>query len=83
MVREKRPQLTKRLLRDAFKLFVDTNAQSRWSVTTLPISDVEIGFRALQGGQVIGKMVVQVTDDSMVKVCLLKYTTVAFIAHDR
>ncbi|KAF3030660.1 t1pks [Penicillium rubens] len=68
IVREKRPQLTKRLLRDAFKLFVDTNAQSRWSVTTLPISDVEIGFRALQGGQVIGKMVVQVTDDSMVKV---------------
>ncbi|KAJ5185393.1 Acyl transferase/acyl hydrolase/lysophospholipase [Penicillium cf. griseofulvum] len=68
MVREKRPQLTKRLLRDAFKLFVNTNAQSRWSVTTLPISDIEIGFRALQGGQVIGKMVVQVTDDSMVKV---------------
>ncbi|KAJ5950909.1 Acyl transferase/acyl hydrolase/lysophospholipase [Penicillium vulpinum] len=68
MVREKRPQLTKRLLRDAFKLFVDTNAQSRWCVTTLPISDVETGFRALQGGQVIGKMVVQVTDDSMVKV---------------
>ncbi|OQE41435.1 hypothetical protein PENCOP_c005G04604 [Penicillium coprophilum] len=68
MVREKRPQLTKRLLRDVFKLFVDTNAQSRWSVTTLPISDVEVGFRALQGGQVIGKMVVQVTDDSIVKV---------------
>ncbi|KGO67796.1 Acyl transferase/acyl hydrolase/lysophospholipase [Penicillium italicum] len=68
IVREKRPQLTKRLLRDAFKLFVDTNAQSRWYVTTLPISDVEVGFRALQGGQVIGKMVVQVTDDSMVKV---------------
>lgn len=70
MVREKRPQLTKRLLRDVFKLFVDTNAQSRWRVTTLPISEVETGFRALQGGQVIGKMVVQVTDDSMVKVCL-------------
>lgn len=82
MVREKRPQLTKRLLRDAFKLFVDTNAQSRWSVTTLPISDVEIGFRALQGGQVIGKMVVQVTDDSMVKVSLLRSTTVTFRAND-
>ncbi|KAJ5494215.1 Acyl transferase/acyl hydrolase/lysophospholipase [Penicillium fimorum] len=68
LVREKRPQLMKRLLRDVFQLFVSTNAQSRWSVTTLPISDVEVGFRALQGGQVIGKMVVQVTDDSMVKV---------------
>ena len=68
MVREKRPQLTKRLLREAFKLFVDTNAQARWPVTTLPISQVETGFRALQGGQVIGKMVVQITEDSMVKV---------------
>jgi NADPH:quinone reductase-like Zn-dependent oxidoreductase len=69
MVREKRPQLTKRLMRDAFKLFVDSNAQARWPVTTLPISQVETGFRALQGGQVIGKMVVQITGDSMVKVC--------------
>ncbi|CAG8028853.1 unnamed protein product [Penicillium olsonii] len=68
IVREKRPQLTKRLLRDVFKLFADTDAQSRWPVTTLPISEVEAGFRALQGGQVIGKMVVQITDDSMVKV---------------
>ncbi|KAJ5135703.1 Acyl transferase/acyl hydrolase/lysophospholipase [Penicillium bovifimosum] len=68
MVREKRPQLTKRLLRDVFKLFVDTNAQERWPVTTIPISEVETGFRALQGGQVVGKMVVQFTDDSMVKV---------------
>ncbi|CAG8389850.1 unnamed protein product [Penicillium salamii] len=68
IVREKRPQLTKRLLRDVFRLFADTDAQSRWPVTTLPISEVESGFRALQGGQVIGKMVVQITDDSMVKV---------------
>ncbi|CAI7628316.1 unnamed protein product [Penicillium bialowiezense] len=68
IVREKRPQLTKRLLRDVFKLFIETDAQSRWPVTTLPISDVETGFRALQGGQVIGKMVVKMTDDSMVKV---------------
>jgi NADPH:quinone reductase-like Zn-dependent oxidoreductase/malonyl CoA-acyl carrier protein transacylase len=75
MVREKRPQLTKRLLRDAFKLFVDTDAQSRWPVTTLPISEVEAGFRALQGGQVIGKMVVQVTDDSMVKVSQSVHTS--------
>jgi NADPH:quinone reductase-like Zn-dependent oxidoreductase/malonyl CoA-acyl carrier protein transacylase len=75
MVREKRPQLTKRLLRDAFKLFIDSDAQSRWPVTILPISEVETGFRALQGGQVIGKMVVQVTDDSMVKVCTSSQTT--------
>ncbi|KAG0155247.1 hypothetical protein PDIDSM_821 [Penicillium digitatum] len=68
LVREKRPKLTKRLLRDVFKLFVETDAQSRWSVTTITISDVEVGFRALQSGQLIGKMVVQVTDESLVKV---------------
>lgn len=69
MVREKRPKLTKRLMRDAFQLFVDSKAYLRWPVTSLPISDIETGFRALQGGQVIGKMVVQVTNESMVKVC--------------
>ncbi|KAJ6121602.1 hypothetical protein N7512_004067 [Penicillium capsulatum] len=68
MVREKRPKLTKRLLRDSFQVFVDSKAHMRWPVTSLPISQLETGFRALQGGQVIGKMVVQVTDDAMVKV---------------
>ncbi|KAJ5682198.1 hypothetical protein N7462_005363 [Penicillium macrosclerotiorum] len=68
MVREKRPKLTRRLLRDSFQLFIDSNAQNRWTVTSLPISDVENGFRALQGGQVIGKIVVQMTDNAMVKV---------------
>lgn len=74
MVREKRPKLTKRLLRDSFQIFVDSKAHLRWPVTTLPISELETGFRALQSGQVIGKMVVQVTDDSKVKVC--------YTAHD-
>lgn len=69
IVREKRPKLTKRLMRNAFNIFIDTNAQKRWPVTTLPISQVETGFRALQSGTVIGKMVVEMTDDSMVKVC--------------
>ncbi|KAJ5314084.1 uncharacterized protein N7443_000968 [Penicillium atrosanguineum] len=68
IVREKRPKLTKRLMRNAFNVFIDTNAQRRWPVTTLPISQVETGFRALQSGTVIGKMVAEMTDDSMVKV---------------
>ncbi|KAJ5091765.1 hypothetical protein NUU61_006635 [Penicillium alfredii] len=68
IVREKRPKLLKRLLRDSFKVFVETKSHLRWPVTTLPISEVETGFRALQGGQVIGKMVVEVTDDALVKV---------------
>jgi len=69
IVREKRPKLTKRLMRKAFQIFIDSDAQKRWPVTTLPISQVETGFRALQSGQVIGKMVAEMTDDSMVKVC--------------
>ncbi|KAJ5832327.1 hypothetical protein N7474_000638 [Penicillium riverlandense] len=68
MVREKRPQLLKRLLRDSFQIFIDSGAQSHWPISKIPVSDVENGFRALQGGQVIGKMVVQMTDDAMVKV---------------
>lgn len=68
IVREKRPKLLKRLFRNSFQIFADSRAQSRWPITTLPISDVEAGFRALQGGQVIGKMVVSITNDSKVKV---------------
>jgi hypothetical protein len=68
-VREKRPKLLKRLFRNSFQIFANSGAQSRWPITTLPISDVEAGFRALQGGQVIGKMVVSITNESKVKVC--------------
>lgn len=68
IVREKRPKLLKRLFRNSFQIFGDARAYSRWPVTTLPISELEAGFRALQGGQVIGKMVVSITDDSKVKV---------------
>ncbi|KAJ6013440.1 hypothetical protein N7540_008031 [Penicillium herquei] len=68
IVREKRPKLTRRLMREAFYTFARTRANSRWPITTLPISQVENGFRALQSGQVIGKMVVEMTDDAMVKV---------------
>ena len=69
MVREKRPKLTRRLLRNSFDLFLHSQAHLRWPVATIPISDIESGFRALQGGQVIGKMVATMTDDAMVKVC--------------
>jgi hypothetical protein len=71
IVRERRPKLTKRLMRNAFQIFIDSNAQKRWPVTTIPISQIETGFRALQSGQVIGKMVAEMTDDSMVKVCVV------------
>ncbi|KAJ5578008.1 uncharacterized protein N7459_006972 [Penicillium hispanicum] len=68
MVREKRPKLTRRLLRNSFDLFLHSKAHLRWPVTTIPISEIESGFRALQGGQVIGKMVAAMTDDAKVKV---------------
>ncbi|KAJ5247158.1 hypothetical protein N7468_002141 [Penicillium chermesinum] len=68
IVREKRPKLTRRLMREAFHIFVNAKAHSRWPITSLPISEVEKGFRALQSGQVIGKMVVEMTDTAQVKV---------------
>ncbi|KAJ5628114.1 hypothetical protein N7490_010342 [Penicillium lividum] len=68
VVREKNPRLTRRLMREAFYTFANTNAQSRWPITVMPISEVEHGLRALQGGQVIGKLVVTMTDDAKVKV---------------
>ncbi|KAJ6109226.1 hypothetical protein N7486_001460 [Penicillium sp. IBT 16267x] len=67
-VREKNPELTRRLMREAFYTFISTNAQSRWPITVMPVSEVENGLRALQGGQVIGKLVVEMTDDAKVKV---------------
>ncbi|KAK1144993.1 Type I Iterative Polyketide synthase (PKS) [Aspergillus melleus] len=73
VVREKRPKMFNRLLRNSVDLFVRSRALTQWPVTTISISEIESGFRALQGGQVIGKMVVQMVDDpdgehAMVKV---------------
>ncbi|KAJ5904404.1 hypothetical protein N7504_006787 [Penicillium tannophilum] len=68
VVREKNTRLTRKLMREAFYTFASTNAQSCWPITVMPISEVESGLRALQGGQVIGKLVVEMTDDAKVKV---------------
>jgi NADPH:quinone reductase-like Zn-dependent oxidoreductase len=75
LVREKRPVLLRRLLQDSLDLFVHTKAQDKWSVTPLPVSELETGFRALQEGQVIGKIAVRMMgggDDAMVKVRFLR-----------
>ncbi|KAI9045941.1 type I polyketide synthase [Aspergillus affinis] len=73
VVREKRPKMFNRLLRNSVELFVRSQALTQWPITTIPISEIESGFRALQGGQVIGKMVVHIEDSpddqpAMVKV---------------
>lgn len=84
IVREKRPKLTRKLMREAFYTFANSRAQSRWKITTLPISEVENGFRALQSGQVIGKMVVEMTDDAKVKVRELPfYSTCGILTSSR
>ncbi|KAF7592119.1 hypothetical protein BBP40_000667 [Aspergillus hancockii] len=71
LVREKRPALLRRLLQGSLNLCDRAKAQDQWTTSSLPVSEVESGFRALQGGQVIGKLVVQMMDDedsTMVKV---------------
>ncbi|KAJ5902202.1 hypothetical protein N7495_002730 [Penicillium taxi] len=68
LVLDQRPRLAQRLLRDCFELFTTSNILAKWPVTTLSISDVETGFRSLQSGQVIGKMVLEIKDDAKVNV---------------
>ncbi|KAE8149878.1 hypothetical protein BDV25DRAFT_140396 [Aspergillus avenaceus] len=71
LVREKRPHLLRRLMRDSLDMFTCRQAQVQWPITTLPVSELESGFRALQGGQVIGKIVVRMMgsdENAMVKV---------------
>ncbi|THD00081.1 hypothetical protein EYZ11_000406 [Aspergillus tanneri] len=62
LVRAKRPEILRKLLRKSIDFLVQKKALSRWMITTIPISEIEAGFRALQGGQVIGKMVVKMVD---------------------
>lgn len=71
LVIRKRPALLQRLLRDTFRLFSKHSTQSRWSTSSFSLAEVETAFRALQGGRTIGKIVVRMDSDAMVKVRFL------------
>lgn len=69
LVIRKRPALVQRLLRDAFNAFKKPEIVTRWAVSAYSVSEIESAFRALQSGKTIGKVVVRMEDEAMVKVC--------------
>jgi NADPH:quinone reductase-like Zn-dependent oxidoreductase len=63
-----RPRLMKRLLEDVFGLLAKSSIRPISPVTTFPISEVESAFRTLQGGKIMGKVVIVPLPDDQVKV---------------
>lgn len=63
-----RHALSKRLLGESFRFFTKPETQARWSITSFSISELESAFRALQGGRTMGKIVIRMEQDAMVKV---------------
>lgn len=84
LVIRKRPALLQRLFRETFRLFSNPSIQSRWSTSSFSLSEVETAFRALQGGRTIGKIVVRVDNDAMVRVSFFQLTrsTYKMITHN-
>ena len=70
IVMERRPKLLKRLLGDVFREFgQDVFCQPPWPISTYSVSDTEHAFRELRTGRLIGKIVIEMNPDALVKVC--------------
>ena len=67
VVAAERPKIMKRLLSDVFTLMDKGLVRSISPITTFPISNVESAFRTLQGGKVMGKIVIIPRPDDQVK----------------
>lgn len=66
-----RPKLMKRLLNDVCRLLDQGAIKPIYPITKYSISEVEVGFRALQTGKNMGKSVVIPQAHDQVKVCLI------------
>lgn len=64
-----RPKLMQQILRDVFGLLSNKSIKPISPITVFPISEVEQAFRTLQGGKIIGKIVVTAGPEDQVKVC--------------
>lgn len=65
------PKLVQKLLRNVMeKIAKGVISLKQWAVTFYPVSEVDDAFRALRGGRTIGKLVIQMAKDAMVKVSL-------------
>lgn len=67
VVAAERPKIMKRLLADVFDLMGKNLVKPISPITIFPISNVESAFRTLQGGKIMGKIVVVPKKDCLVK----------------
>jgi NADPH:quinone reductase-like Zn-dependent oxidoreductase len=68
VVARERPRVMKRVLGEVFELRSRSLIRPITPIATFPISEVESAFRALQGGKVMGKVVVVPLPHAQVKV---------------
>lgn len=67
VVAAERPKIMKRLLSDVFGLMDKGLVRPISPITNFPISNVESAFRTLQGGKIMGKIVIVPRPDDQVK----------------
>ena len=67
VVAAERPKIMRRLLSDVFDLMAKGLARPISPITIFPISDVEVAFRTLQSGKIMGKIVIVPRPDDQVK----------------
>ncbi|KAH7327102.1 beta-ketoacyl synthase domain-containing protein [Rhexocercosporidium sp. MPI-PUGE-AT-0058] len=67
VVAAERPKIMKRLLADVFDLMGKSLVKPISPITVFPISNVESAFRTLQGGKIMGKIVIVPRPDDQVK----------------
>ncbi|KAE9366807.1 putative polyketide synthase [Stipitochalara longipes BDJ] len=67
VVAAERPKIMKRLLSEIFSLMDKGLVKPISPITTFPISNVESAFRTLQGGKIMGKIVIVPRSDDQVK----------------
>ncbi|KAG4440758.1 hypothetical protein IFR05_003745 [Cadophora sp. M221] len=67
LVAAERPKIMQRLLADVFDLMSKGHVKPISPITVFPISNVESAFRTLQGGKIMGKIVIVPRPDDQVK----------------
>lgn len=77
LVMQRKPKLLKRLLGDVFREFSeDVFCRPPWPITPYSVSDMENAFREMRTGRQIGKIVIEMKPDALVKVRSLALCTI-------
>ncbi|KAJ5893876.1 hypothetical protein N7495_005567 [Penicillium taxi] len=83
LVMKRKPQLLKRLLGDVFEKFGgDVFCKPTWPITSYSISDTENALREMRTGKMIGKIVIQMNADAIVKVHPPRRRSDTLLRHD-